>query len=292
MAIDLFIPEVWSARFRRFLDANLVFAGSALTNRDYEGDIAQLGDTVHILRPGAGGTIKTYVPNVNMAAPERPDGDDLTLVIDQPKYFNVAIDDVNRVQAVPRLFDSWAARTARNMRLTIDAFVAGRMQAAVPVANTIGTDAVPVTIGNAAGDDFTPYGFFVELRRRLRSQDAPVDGLWAVIDEDMEAKVLNDPRYIPAGDNATRTGELGRIAGFTVYQTTAVPTSPGSGTTPVPNAKVLAGAGNYATTFANQLSELKPYEIEQQFGDGLKGLELYGAKVVEPETIAMAHVAS
>lgn len=292
MAIDLFIPEVWSARFRRFLDANLVFAGDRLTNRDYEGEIAQLGDTVHILRPGAGGTIKTYVPNVNMAAPERPDGDDLTLVIDQPKYFNIAIDDVNRVQATPRLFDAWAGRTARNMRLTIDSFVAGRMQAGVPVANQLGTDTAPITVGNAGGETYTPYQFFVELRRLLRAQDAPVDGLWAVINEDLEADVLNDDKYIPAGDAATRTGELGRIAGFTIYQTTAVPTSPGAGASPVPNAKVLAGAGNYATTFANQLSQLKPYEIEQQFGDGLKGLELYGAKVVEPETLAMAHVAS
>jgi hypothetical protein len=59
----------------------------------------------------------------------------------------------------------------------------------------------------------------------------------------------------------------------------------------VPNFKVLAGAGNYSTTFASQLSKLEAYRIEKQFGDGLKGLELYGAKIVEPETLVMAHVA-
>jgi hypothetical protein len=269
-----------------------VFAGPALTNRDYEGEIAQAGDTVHILRPGAGGAIKTYVPNVNMDPPERPDGDDLTLVVDQYKYFNIAIDDVNRVQTLPGLFDAWARRTARNARVVIDSFVAGRMQAGVLPANTLGSDAAPVTVKADGTGQYTPYQLFVELRRLMNAQDAPEEQRWAVIDEDLEAEVLQDDKYIPAGAAETRSGQIGRIAGFTIYRTTAVPSSPGSGTTPVANSKILAGSGNDAVTFASQLAQIKPYEIEQQFGDGLKGLELYGAKVLEPETIALAHVAS
>lgn len=291
MAIDQFVPEVWSALLRRYLDATLVYAGPTMTNRNYEGEIAQEGDTVHIQQIGDGGTIKTYVPNTDIDPPEAPDGTEQTLVVDQSKYYNIGLDDVNRIQAHVELLTPWAQRTARKFRVIIDAFVAGRMQAAAPAENTLGSDAVPIEVKADGTGDFTPYRFFVELRRRMHAQDAE-DGLWAVIDEDLEAEVLNDDKYIPAGDAATRSGEIGRIAGFTIFRTTAVPTSPGSGGVPVPNAKIIFGSGNYATTVAHQLSELVAYNPERRFADAIKGLELYGAKVIEPETLGLAHVAS
>ena len=46
MAITNFIPEVWSAAILEALRAKLVFP--SLCNRDYEGDIREAGDTVHI----------------------------------------------------------------------------------------------------------------------------------------------------------------------------------------------------------------------------------------------------
>ena len=301
MSIDAFIPEFWSARQRRFLDAHLVYAGPMQTNRDYEGEFEQAGDTLHLPRISGGGTIKNYTRRVPIDSPEYPDGTAKVLTIDQEKYYNIAMDDVDAVQVNWNMLDAWARRTARNYAVVIDAFVAGRMLAGVAAGNILGTDTVPVAIepahtgnpGAAVGGvpTYTPYQFAVEMRRRFMAANAPMDSRWMVIDEDLEAKFLADPKYIETNDRTeTRTGELGRVAGFTILTTTAVPTSPGTGGTPVPNSKVIAGAGNDAVTVAHQLSKLVAYQPDTGFEDAIKGLEVYGAAVIEPETLALAHV--
>jgi N4-gp56 family major capsid protein len=281
MAFTVFVPEIWTARLLRHLDASLVHAQPSLTNRNFEGEISKYGDTVHIQKVG-NPTIKAYVTNTDMAAPERPDGTDDTLTIDEQAYFNVAIDDVNAVQAKPAVFDAWCQRAGRKMAEEVDSAVA-----AVKVAGAgidIGTAADPTTIGNSGSEDYTFYELCVEARRLLDNNDAPTDGRWIVIPPDVEATVLLDPQFIVAGADAQRTGLIGRVAGFDVLKTTAVPTIEGTGGAN-DSWGVLFGAGNYATTHANQLIKLEAYRIEKQFGDALKGLNVWGTDVLEPETL-------
>ncbi len=293
MAIDMFVPEYWSAVLQRHLDNTLVYAQPEICNRDWEGEISEAGDTVHINKIGDP-EIKDYDPGVDMDAPEEPDGTTQTLTVDQFKYFNVMIDDVNKAQANVNLLQQFGARAGVQMANTIDAFVGGKIAAAATV-NVTGTDATPIKVKADGSGDFTPYELAVEMRRQLKSQEVPINDIWMVIDADLEAEILEDPKYIEGGSElnaaTVRSGLIGRIAGFQVLVTQAVPTSPGSGGTKVPNVKVLAGAGNYATTFASQVTEMKAYEPERRFGDATKGLEVYGAKVLEPETVAQAHVA-
>src|ERR1044072_6993976 len=96
MAITNFIPEVWAAELLTSLKKALVFGDVA--NHDYEGDISEAGDTVHIVsvnRP----TIGDYVKNVTSINPETLTDAERTLVIDQCKYFAFEIDDVDARQA-------------------------------------------------------------------------------------------------------------------------------------------------------------------------------------------------
>lgn len=291
MSIDIFKPELWSARLRRHLDRRLIYAQPTVCNRDWEGDIAEAGDTVHIQKIGDP-TILDYVPGTDMAAAERPDGSTLALVVDQFRAFNVAIDDVDRAQVNVNLLDAFAARAGVGMANRVDAYVAGLMVTAA-TTNVVGTDATPITVYADGTGDYTPYRLAVELRRLLAARDAPLDSLWLAIGADLEAQFLQDPMYIETADRVeTRTGQIGSIAGFSLLRTTGVPTSAGSGSSRVPNVKILAGAGNYATTFADQLTKTEAYRIQNQFGDAVKGLEVYGAKVLEPETLAVAHVNS
>lgn len=294
MAISDFIPEIWSARLQRHLDRALVYAQPTVCNRDWEGDISQAGDTVHIQKIGDP-EIKTYTPNVNMAAPEEATGTTQALTVDQFRYFNVSIDDVNKAQALGTPLDSFATRAGVKMAQTIDAFVASKLTAAA-TTNKVGTDEKPVKVLADGTGDFTPYELAVELRRQLAGQNAPLDSIWLAISPDFEAEIMKDKNYISSGSEIgaefIRNGAIGMIAGFEVLRTTGVPTSEGSGETKVANEKILAGAGNYATTFANQVTEIEAYRPELRFGDAVKGLEVYGAKVLEPETIAQAHVAS
>ena len=96
--IDNFIPEIWSANILKAVRTRLVFAASGVVNRDYEGDIEQAGDTVHITS-FSDPTIRTYTAESNITVDSIDDAD-RALVIDQAKYFAFDVDDVIRRQAI------------------------------------------------------------------------------------------------------------------------------------------------------------------------------------------------
>jgi hypothetical protein len=290
MSIALFRPTLWSVRLRRHLDSRLVYASPQISNRDYEGEIKGVGDTVHVQRVGDP-EVKERKKYEDIDSPEVPEGDRKTLTIDEDWYFNVGIDDLDEWQTNVALLDTFAERAGRGMREVIDSNVASKMVAGAGVE----LDANPVTIDNGSGADFSFYEFCVECRRLLDNNDAPEDARWMVIPPDLEAVALNDPRVVPAGqgigDTITRTGEIGTIAGFTILKTTAVPVVEGSGSGAEASLwEVLFGAGNYATTFASELTKLEAYRPEKRFEDALKGMEVWGAAVFEPETLGVAHV--
>lgn len=297
MSIVTWKPEIWSARLLRFLLPQLVFAQPRVMNRNYEGEIKGPGDTVHIRKFGTGAAIRNYVPGTAMAAPDRPgEGTDGTLIVDQFKAFYIAVDDVDAVQADIPLLDQYMQRTARNLAVVLDDFASSKFTAAVLAANTIGTDAAPVTVKADGTGTYTPYKFCVEARRLLQKQSTPGTDRWMVINSDLEAQFLNDSQFTQGGGGigdaaVVRNGTLGRIAGFDVLVTESIPSSPGSGATPVANRKVIFGDGNYSLTWADQIVKTEPERLQGQFGDAVKGLSVYGAKVVEAESYGMAHVA-
>jgi N4-gp56 family major capsid protein len=295
MAIDVFIPEVWSNRLRRHLDRTLVYAQPRCANRSYEGEITQAGDTVHIQQP-TDPTILDYVPGNDMDAPQRPDGTTQALTVDKFKAFNIAIDDVNAAQVNVPLLDAFARRAGVKLAQSEDAYAAKQIVNADTV-NVVGSDATPITVDDTgSGSNYTPYKLAVDLRRQLANQNAPMTDLWMVISPDFEAEILKDPNYVNSsselGAGTVRNGQIGQLAGFAVLRTTGVPTSDGSGSSPAANWKLICGDGNYAFTWASQLTKTEAYRIERQFGDAVKGLDVFGAKVIEPATLAVAHIAS
>src|SRR4051794_8733441 len=126
MAIDKFIPEVWSARMKRILEPRLVLAQPRVMNRNWEGEVADKGDTVHIRTFTTGGTIRNYVRNTPMAAPDRAGDGELVLTVDQAKSFYIAVDDIDVVQADLTVMDKFLNRTARNLALVLDKHAAAK----------------------------------------------------------------------------------------------------------------------------------------------------------------------
>lgn len=297
MSIDTWMPEVWSLRLRRFLEPRLVFAQPRVMNRNWEGEIQDHGDTVHIRKFGSGAEIRDYVPGVPMATPDRPgEGTDLTLVIDQLKAFYVAIDDVDAVQADIALMDQYMRRTARNLAVVLDNHASSRFVAGVVAANQVGTDAIPIDIKADGTGDFTPYEFCVEAGKTLEEQSLEEGDRWMIINASVKAEFLNDPKFTEGGGGigdatVVRQGRIGEINGFEIMQTQAVPASPGSGGAPVANHKVVFGDGNYALTWADQIVKTEAERLQGEFGDAVKGLNVYGSKLVEPESFGLAHVA-
>src|SRR5579864_7040292 len=99
MALNEFIPEIWSPKVLVALEKDHVY--TSLCNRDYDGDIANLGDTVRITGIGEI-TVSNYSKDTDISAPQALTDAQLALTITQAKYFNFALDDVDARQSVAK----------------------------------------------------------------------------------------------------------------------------------------------------------------------------------------------
>lgn len=270
MAFTNFIPEVWSARLLEYLDNVHVY--SALLNRDYEGDIRAYGDTVHINQIGDI-AINDYTGE-DLAAPEELDSTMMELKIDQAKYFNFQVKDIDNAQSYPKVVDAAMQRASYNINDVIDNYLAGLLLAGVKSGSTI--TAQTLTSANA-------YDYLVDLGVLLNEHNVPMLGRWVVIPPWFHGLLLKDERFVGNGTGYNQAilqgGWVGDAAGFRIHLSNNVPESAGS-------YSVIAGT-NAAGSFAEQLVELEAYRLEKNFSDGLKGLHVYGAKVTQPDGLAV-----
>lgn len=126
MAISTFIPALWSARLLNHLDKNLVLGN--LVNRDYEGEIKNLGDRVKINQI-ADVVVKKYVKGTDLVYDDT-DGTPTELVIDQAHYFGLKVNDVDAAQANIDLMDRSLERASYSLRDVIDQRIAGHAKEA------------------------------------------------------------------------------------------------------------------------------------------------------------------
>ena len=124
MAINNFIPEIWSNELLVNLRKSLVAGQAGVINRDYEGEIRNVGDTVHINSIGEV-TIDDYVKNTDMAAPETLTDATRALEITEAKFFNFQVDDIDRVQQTPKVMAGAMAEAAYGLADVADQFILG-----------------------------------------------------------------------------------------------------------------------------------------------------------------------
>lgn len=269
MAVSTFIPELWSARLLHALDKAHV--ATNLVNRDYEGEIAQRGDTVHInsiVNP----TIRSYTAGTAITV-EDLDTDDQTLVINQAKYFAFNIEDIDKAQAGGDLVDVAMARAAYGLADAADAYLLGVMAAGADSANVI--DSTALTEANI-------YAQIVQLRMLLDKANVPTADRGIIVPPEAYALLLQDSRFTSVtatAENAVVNGLVGRVAGFDVYESNNLPVS-----TSVTS--IIAGVPT-ATTYAEQINSVEAMRQEGQFADLLRGLHLYGAKVTDGKQLAV-----
>ena len=281
MAITTFIPELWSARLLYALEKSHV--ATNLVNRDYEGVIANQGDTVHINSIGAV-TVKDYTKNTNIADPEVLTTADQTLDIDQAKYFNFQVDDVDKAQISGEIIDTAMGRSAYALADVSDAFLLKTIANGVASANKIGAKATltALTASNV-------YENIVKMRTKLDKANVPNTGRTIVVPPEVYALLLLDDRFAKSGSdsgqNALLNGMVGRVAGFDVFMSNncVSGTDGGSGSTAY---FVITAQVASATTYAEQIIKTEGYRMESRFADGVKGLHVYGAKVTDGSQIA------
>ena len=263
MAITNFISTVWSENLLKQLDKKYI--GVLNCNREYEGEIKNKGSVVKICGVGDV-TVSDYTKNTDMSAPETLSDTARLLNINQAKYFNFQIDDVDRAQSNPKLMNAAMTKAAAALANAADAHIFSLYPDA----------SYNVSEDNVTAD--TIVNHIIDLKTQLMKADV-MDAEDIVIEVSPEVAGLLLKAKIDLSTNnydALESGLLGRIAGCKVY---------------VSN-NVYIDDNDYhkcfvrtkrAIAFAEQISEVEAYRPEKRFADAVKGLHLYGAKVIYPD---------
>ncbi len=275
MAVTSFIPELWSARLLHALDNSHVAAN--LVNRNYEGEIKQSGDTVHINTIGEI-AVRNYEGSVTT---DDLSTTDQTLKIDQKEYFSFKMKDVDAAQAAGDMMDSAMQRAGYALSDKSDKFLLKTIAAGANEGNKIGSagSAIQLTAANI-------YEHIVKLRTALDKANVPTADRKLVVPPEVYALLLMDDRFVKASDGATANktllnGEVGSVAGFTVYMSNNVNWSS--------DHWEIVATVPYATTYAEQILQTEANRLTDDFADQVRGLHVYGAKVTEPKAVAVLY---
>jgi hypothetical protein len=272
MAIS-FIPEIWSALMLTTLKKNLVYAQPGVVNRDYEGDIANAGDTVRI-RSMSRPTIGTYSKGSTTITPEQLTDAQRALYIDQSKYFAFELDDIDAAQSVGGALTTALTEATYGLRDVADQYVAG-LYTQAQSANQLGT----ISVTTAAG----AYTVLRKLRTALNKANVPMENRYVVVPPFFEGLLLEDDRFVrvdaSGSDQGLRNGIIGRALGFDVMMSNNAPLVTGD------DWAVQAGHPS-AIAYAESIVKVESYRPQDAFSDAIKGLHVYGAKVIRPDAIA------
>lgn len=288
-----FIPEIWSGKLiENFYDATVL---SAISNTDYEGEIRQYGDTVNI-RTTPEITIRDYVKGMTLQV-ENPDKPKLQLLIDKGEYFACVEDDVDKVQADINLMDTWSKDASERMKIKIDQRVLTDILPGIASSNkganagaksasfNLGTTGSPLTVTkDGASSTTSVVDLLVDMGTVLDEANAPESGRFVVIPAKMANLIkkseLKDASLTGDSMSPLRNGRLGMIDRFTVYV---------SHNLYVASNKYSIVAGHkMGFTFASQMTNMETIRAESTFGNIIRGLQVYGYKVVKGEALSQA----
>jgi hypothetical protein len=298
-----FIPEIWSAKLIEKFYAATVLA--AISNTDYEGEIKQFGDTVHI-RTKPTITIKDYLAAGDLEV-ERPSAPIVDLLIDKGKYFNTMLDDVMKVQSDVNLMNLWSDDAGQQMKITVDTTVlAGMLNTATATTNrgatagvisaniNLGVTTAPlVLVANApASGQVDVLDAILRLGQVLDERNIPEQGRWIVIPTWMSNLIKKSElrQAYMSGDQQTmiRNGRIGMVDRFTVYVSNLLPAGVSGGLAAGEYA-VYAGIA-HGLTFASQMTNMETLRSERTFGTIMRGLQVFGFKTVDGNALAQSIV--
>ena len=279
------IPEFWSATLNKKLDKSGV--GMKIVNTIYEKD-CNYGDTVNIGELGDV-TITDYSEDRDSGGVtyQRVDAESQQLKVDQSKAFGIFISDITRQQSnIKDLQSKFEDRAKTAIDLTKDTFILSAFSE-IPAENK--KENIKLTAQNA-------YKCLVWLSKTLKNNNAiqvkndqvfktnQAGGEampYVVINPDVEAVLLQSPDFIhatQAGDRVLREGSIGTIAGLDVLVSTNLPT--------VSNKVNIMAGINDAIAFVGSVSNVESIRDDKFFGTNVRGLYVYGKKVILPKALA------
>jgi N4-gp56 family major capsid protein len=277
VSVATFVPEIWSAKLLLNFSRKLVYAD--LVSRDYEGDLSQAGDTVHINTLGDV-TVAEYTAGTTSITPETLATTKQALTVDQAHYFAFEVDDVDKRQMSGNLVGEATKNAGYGFAKTVDEFIVD-LYSGVDAGNDLGT--VAVTTGDLA------YELLLDMRTACAEADIPDAGRWAVVPPWFAGLLLNNEKFVKnealgsKSADALLNGHIGRAAGFDVYESNSNPLT----TTGTDDYLVWCGTPS-AIGLVTQINEVEALRSQTHFADVVRGLLLYGAKLLRSDGIVTA----
>lgn len=267
---------------------------AAISNTDYEGEIKSFGDNVQI-RTTPELTVRPYTKGMTLQV-ERPDKPKLTLTIDQGDYFAAVEDDVDKVQADIDLMNTWSKDASERMKIAIDSKILTAVLPDVSTGNkgaTAGRISQNINLGTTGSPlqltKTNVLDVLIDAGQVLNEANAPADGRYAVIPAWVAAMIkksdLKDASLTGDSQSTLRNGRLGTIDGLTLYMSHNINRVVDS---TFPSYSILVGH-KMGLTFASQMTNMESIRAESTFGHVIRGLQVYGFKVVKPEALSVIY---
>ena len=267
-----FVPEIWSKKLQTRFYASTVL--SEVTNNDYEGEIRNAGDKVNIRIPPAI-AVSDYDPMNPSITYEALGENTLELLVDKAKSYAFKVDDVLGAQSDIALINEATQDAAEKMKIAIDTEVLAGMA-------TSATSSLNVTdVGSyTAVTKDNILELILAAGQKLDELNVPETGRFIVLPPSaitaLKSSDLKDASLAGDSQSILRNGRVGQIDRFTVYSSNLLPANSAS--------EKIAVAGTKAfMSFASQFVKTETIRLESQFGDGVRGLQVYGFKAVHPD---------
>lgn len=272
---SMFVPEIWSQKLARNFDKTSVMISAGVVNNNYEGEIKDAGDTVHVQQLGSV-TAKAYSGTIVL---EELTGDTDTLVIDKQYYFAFSVSSVEKAQSNIDLINGYTTRAMYAMRDKVDTLLLAEADSC-DAGNIIGTDGTPIALTKSNVIDY-----ILELGLLLDDNSIPDENRKLVIPPAMRKLIkgsdLANAQYSGDGKSMVRTGYIGDIDRFQIAVSSNIKKTGTS--SDVYN--VLGCIPDYLS-FANQVTQVRANPLTGSFATQIDGLMLFGYTVLDQTKIA------
>ena len=294
---SFFLPSIYSKKVLNFFRKSSVV--EAITNTDYAGEISAYGDSVKIIKEPVI-SVSDYTRGQD-TTPTKLTDQELTLVVDSAKAFKFIVDDIETKMSHVNFKEVASSSAAYALKDSFDAAVIANMFSGLSASapdHVLGADsatALAANVYDGAGSvdigltsETDPLNLMARMARLLDEQNVPEEGRWFVAGPDFYEQLGQSTSKLlsvdfNAGQGSIRNGLVssGKLRGFDMYKSNNIAaTSNATG-------KVLAGHIS-STATAQTIISTEVLRDPSSFGDIVRGLHVYGSKVLRPEAIVGA----
>lgn len=302
-----FIPILWSGKLNVKFYLTTIFG--EIANTSYEGEIKGMGDTI-VINNIPSITINDYTIGQNLNY-QVPVPNTIDLNIDKAKYFGINVSDVLEYQAKPNLMSMFTDDATKQMAIAIDRLILleefnngaaankGATAGVISGSLNLGTDAAPIDLTPTATGHPILHTILA-MASALDEQNVPDTERWLVIDPATRLRLMESPlqqAYLTGDDKSIlRNGKLGVIDRFTIYLSNQLPKAAagfnpdGSANAGALKRRMIIAGHMSALSFASQITKTESLQNPNDFGQLVRGLNVFGKKMLKPEAWVLAIV--